>query len=239
MLLHEGLGSVARWADFPHQLASRCGLEVIAYSRAGYGRSDPKPRPWADDFMHREATEALPELLRRLQLDRPPVLVGHSDGGSIALIAAGDADLDLEGVVALAPHLFVEPITLEGIRRVSARWRRDDGFRRAFSFHHRAGSELFEAWSDAWLRPSFKAWDISEAVRRITVPILAVQGYDDAFGTLDQLHTLTELAPQTRRVELPDCGHAPHLERPDAVLDAIAAFLVRISSEQTPRAAAP
>ncbi|MEM8994399.1 MAG: alpha/beta hydrolase [Acidobacteriota bacterium] len=230
VLLHEGLGSVGRWSSFPSDLAERLRTEVIAYSRAGYGRSDGAPGPWPDRFMDREAHGVLPELLDGLRLDAPPVLLGHSDGGSIALLYAGgpaeprERRVEPAGVVALAPHLFVESRTLDGIRDLDRRWRRSERFRSAFAFHHRAGRALFEAWRDVWLRPSFRAWNILGAVRRIRVPILAVQGEDDAFGTPEQLRVLEELAPQTRRLELPDCGHAPHLERPEAVLDAVGEF---------------
>ncbi len=229
VLLHEGLGSVGLWRDFPERLAERTGFSVFAWSRAGYGHSDPVPLPRPIDYMTREAREVVPQVLDALGADRV-VLIGHSDGASIAAIHAGRGTAPrLRGLCLIAPHFFTEPEGLAAIRAARMAYDRGD-LRARLARHHGDPDNAFRGWNDAWLAPAFVHWNIEDAIDGITCPVLAIQGLDDQYGTLAQLDALDRRLPQPpRRVELPGCRHAPHLENPDAVLDAIAGFLANIA----------
>jgi pimeloyl-ACP methyl ester carboxylesterase len=226
VLLHEGLGSVALWRTFPQRLADALGEPVLAYSRHGYGGSEPWDRALTPQFMHDEAARALPDLLHAQGIAHP-VLVGHSDGASIALLHASLFPGVARGVVALAPHLFVEDVTVASI----AAARRDydtTELAQRFARHHRDGHRTFTGWSDAWLDPAFRDWNIEPEVARIVVPVLAIQGEQDQYGTIAQIDRIAELLPQARLLKLADCRHSPHLDRPDEVLAAIAAFVATL-----------
>ncbi|MFN0091173.1 MAG: alpha/beta fold hydrolase [Acidimicrobiales bacterium] len=220
-LLHEGLGSVSAWGGFPARLAEAAGREVLAYSRAGYGRADPPPGPFTPSFLHEEA-EVLAELLGELEIDSP-LLVGHSDGGSIALIhaALGRAPQPC-GVVTIAAHVLVEPETLRGIRAVVAAY---PELRERLARHHADVDAMFSRWTSAWLDPAFASWSIEALLPAITCPLLVIQGEDDDFGTLDQVRRITAgAAGPALAFTLSGCGHAPHRERPAEVLAAISEF---------------
>jgi pimeloyl-ACP methyl ester carboxylesterase len=221
VLLHEGLGSVGLWRGFPRALADATGRRVIAFSRFGHGRSAPPPRPRTPAFFHEEALEVLPELLR--VLDAPePVLVGHSDGASIALVHA--AHHPVAGVVLLAPHVVVEDITLAAIRRTREAFL-GEGLRERMARHHDDPDAAFWGWCDVWLDPAFPAWSIEEEAARLRAPALLVQGADDPYGTLDQLDRIEARAPgRVERLVVPG-GHSPHLEAEDAVVARIAQFV--------------
>jgi pimeloyl-ACP methyl ester carboxylesterase len=222
VLLHEGLGSVSLWRNFPARLAEATGLPVLAYSRAGYGRSEPLSGARHVRFMHDEAERALPPLLAHFGIRRP-LLVGHSDGASIALLHAARHPTIARGVVALAPHLFVEPVTLAAISAIAARF--DDGeLARRLARHHADAVATFRGWSDAWLSPDFQAWNIEADVAAIGCPILAMQGTEDEYGTMRQIERVEELAPDVRSIALPGCGHSPHMEAADRVIDEIRGF---------------
>ena len=223
VLLHEGLGSAVQWKDFPRRLSDQLDSHVVAYSRAGYGRSGAADWPWHAGFMHDEAGQ-LTELIDRLDLPQPPVLVGHSDGGSIALITAAQGRIELAGLVVMAPHVFVEDVTVASIEALGPMWS-DPGFRRRFSFYHRHGQALFEAWRRVWLSPEFRDWDIRPQLSHIDVPILAIQGEQDEYGTMAQIEDIARQAPQTRLLKLPECGHAPHRDQPEQVIEAIDDFV--------------
>jgi pimeloyl-ACP methyl ester carboxylesterase len=226
VLLHEGLGSVSQWKDFPERLCHRTGLGVFAYSRRGYGASAPVPaeaRPVS--FMHDEAI-ALPELLDAARLG-PVVLVGHSDGASIALLyAAADGGERVRSVVTLAPHLFVEDVTVTNIAAIAEAWHKTD-LRARLARHHGANVDgAFLGWSKVWLSPDFRSWNIEEEVARVSVPVLVIQGEDDEYGTLAQVEALRRRAAgAVETLVLTKCGHAPHREKSEATLEAIAAFL--------------
>jgi len=225
VLLHEALGSAGLWRDFPEGLAAATGLPVIAYSRRGFGGSDPRPLPLPLDYLDREADEALPALRRALALDRV-VLVGHSDGATIALMhAGGPGAAGVLGVVAMAPHVFVEEITLAGIR--AARPGYDQGLRARLARHHGAQTDaVFFGWHDTWLDPAFRDWSVEHRLPRIRCPVLAIQGVDDAYGSPDQVDRVVRQAGgPARALLLPGCGHAPHRERRETVIDAIARFV--------------
>lgn len=223
LMLHEGLGSVALWKDFPARLAEATGREVIAYSRRGYGASDPMPDPFDCDYMHREATVAA-RLCDALSIARAHWF-GHSDGASIALIAAAAFPDRVASLVLEAPHVFVEPVTLAGIRAVVDRSADDDMLRR-MARYHTDPVRLFERWCAIWLDPRFAAWTIEDMLARVAAPMLLLQGRGDEFGTLEQLDRIEAAVRGSaiRRV-LDDCRHSPHFDQPSLVLAATADFL--------------
>jgi pimeloyl-ACP methyl ester carboxylesterase len=225
LLLHEALGSVAMWRDFPDRLAHATGHPVIAWSRQGYGQSDALPRAWDPDYMHREAALVAP-VMDALRLERA-VLFGHSDGGSIALLAAAARPDRVAGLILEAPHVYVEQLTVHGIAAVAEVYRPTDlGARLAR--YHRDPDATFWRWNDIWLDPRFRDWNIEQALAGIDVPTLLIQGRDDEYGTLDQLDRIATLLPRTTRLELDRCGHSPHRDQPDAVIAASNVFLGEI-----------
>jgi pimeloyl-ACP methyl ester carboxylesterase len=221
VFLHEGLGSVSMWRDFPDTLCERANARGLVYSRPGYGRSTPRARDerWGLDFMHAQAHEVLPALLRALHVDDKPWLFGHSDGGSIALLHAARFPERVAGLVVLAPHLFVEEFGLESIRRARETYLGSD-FKQKLARHHADPDSAFWGWNDIWLDPAFKAWNIEAEIGRITCPVLAIQGEDDEYGTLAQIEHIAQRLAQTRLLVLPRCGHSPHRDQPDAVIAA-------------------
>ena len=225
VMLHEGLGSIALWRDFPQRLADATGRRTLAYSRYGYGQSDPLTEPRRVDFMHTEALEALPQLLDVLAI-RDPVLFGHSDGGSIALVHAACAQRPVSAVVALAPHVFVEAYAIASISAARRMYLEGDLRPKLARYHHDVES-AFWGWNDIWLHPDFSAWNIETLLAAIAGRVLAIQGVDDEYGTMEQLDRLERGVRDLRRLELEHCGHSPHRDQPDAVLTAVADFLAR------------
>lgn len=231
VFLHEGLGSIAMWKDWPAQLCEQTGCSGLMYSRYGYGRSTPRPdnSPKEPDYLHEQSLEVLPQLLEQLGEDgkkRPIVLVGHSDGGSIALLAASGFSDKLQGIVVMAPHLFVEDISLRGI--LVAREAYEQGFlRERLGRYHDDVESAFWGWNATWTDPRFRDWNIEEDVSRITCPILAIQGMDDEYGTLEQIRRIKELVPHTELLELEQCGHLPYRDKEAQVNQAIMDFLKR------------
>lgn len=228
VFLHEGLGSISLWKDFPAQVAQASGCPTVVYSRYGYGWSDPFEVPFAVDYMHREALETLPGLLAALASDRP-VLVGHSDGASIALIYAGSRD-GLAGLVALAPHVFVEDISVKSIAEAKVAYETTDLPER-LARHHADARRTFYRWNDIWLQPDFRRWNIEAFLPAIRCPVLAVQGADDEYGTMAQVEAIRRQVPgRCEIVELAACGHSPHRDQPDATLAAIVRFVAGLSN---------
>lgn len=223
VLLHEGLGCIALWRDFPAQLAAQSGARVIAYSRPGYGQSDPYPEARTPRYMHDEAERILPAFLAALEITRP-VLVGHSDGGSIGLLYAARFPDALAGLVVMAPHAFVEEETLAGIRLAASAWATTDWPQR-LARYHRDAPRVFADWNDCWLSPAFRDWNIEADLAAIRCPVLALQGIDDEYGTLRQIEVIAEQVPGTRLLALADCAHSPQREQTAAVLQAITEFL--------------
>ena len=221
VLLHEGLGSVGLWRDFPAALQRATGRRVIAFSRFGHGHSEPPPKPRAPAFFHEEALDVLPHVLEQLDA-LEPVLVGHSDGGSIALIHAGRHRV--AGLALLAPHVIVEPVTVEAIRATRDAYLNGD-LRERIARHHDDPDAAFWGWCDVWLDPEFESWSLEDDAARVTAPALLIQGADDPYGTLDQLDRIqARVRGPVRRLVVPG-GHSPHLEQPDTVVTAIAAFV--------------
>lgn len=220
VLLHEGLGSVGLWRGFPRQLSAATGRRVIAYSRFGHGHSPAPAAPRTREFFHEEALDVLPQVLARSDA-ADPILIGHSDGGSIALIHAGHRPVT--GLVTLAAHVFVEDVSLSAIteaRRAFA----DDGLRERMARHHDDPDVAFRGWSDVWLDPGFATWDLGPDVAGVTAPTLVIQGCDDAYGTLAQVQRIADsIGGAVTTLILPG-GHSPHLERTDEVIRAITEF---------------
>lgn len=225
VLLHEGLGCLALWRDFPDVLAETLACGVFAYSRLGYGGSDAVTLPRPMSYMHDEAIEVLPRVLDALGV-RPVVLIGHSDGGSIAAIHAGAVrDPRVIGVVMIAAHFFVEDVNIAAIRAIRGEYKTGELRARLARYHHNV-DVAFNGWNNAWLDPRFRSFDITAQVSRIEVPVLALQGVDDPYGTDEQLRVLERVATCPVTTRLISCArHAPHLEARDATLQAIVPFV--------------
>jgi pimeloyl-ACP methyl ester carboxylesterase len=224
VFLHEGLGSVAMWKDFPRRFCEAHGLFGFVFSRPGYGRSTPRPagERWPVDFMHRQADEVLPALFAATGIERP-WLFGHSDGGSIALLHA--ARHDVAGVVAVAPHLFVEPLSITSIERARAAYASGE-LRAGLARYHDDPDSAFFGWYDAWLDPAFGSWNIERELTTIAAPVLAIQGEEDEYGTLAQIRALAGAVPGTGLLALPACGHSPHRDCPEQLMREAGRFIV-------------
>jgi pimeloyl-ACP methyl ester carboxylesterase len=230
IFLHEGLGSVAMWREFPGELAHATNCNAFVYSRYGYGNSDPLLAPRDVRYMHDEALVALPELLDRLAIDRP-ILVGHSDGASIAIIYAGGSRRDLAGLVLLAPHVLVEEISVQSIAAAKIAYQATD-LRAKLARYHADVDSAFRGWNDIWLHPDFRHWNIEEYLSRIACPALAIQGKDDEYGTMDQLTRIGHQVADVELLELADCRHSPHKDQPAAVIEAVTRFIDRITAAE-------
>ena len=227
-MLHEGLGSVALWKTFPEQLARRTGARVIAYSRYGYGDSEVLCGKRDVDYMHHEGEVVLPALLGQLEIERP-ILFGHSDGASIALIYAGVHPQAVAGLVLEAPHVFVEEHSIRGIAAAAAAFRNTD-LAAKLGRYHRDVDRTFWGWNEIWLDPRFRAWNIASYAARVTAPVLVLQGYEDEYGTPTQPRTIAGLVPDATTVMLENCGHSPHRDCPQTTLDATADFVTRVET---------
>jgi pimeloyl-ACP methyl ester carboxylesterase len=226
VFLHEGLGSVAMWRDFPGKVAEATGSAAVVYSRYGYGRSDVLREARGVDYMHREALETLPELLARLEV-REPVLVGHSDGASIALIHAAASD-EVRGLVVLAPHVFVEDISVKSIAEAKTAFETTD-LPQKLGRYHADAVKTFWGWNDIWLHPDFRRWNIEEVLPRVRCPMLAIQGFDDEYGTMAQLEAIAAQAGgPIELLRLADCRHSPHRDQPEVVIEAMSRFIERL-----------
>jgi pimeloyl-ACP methyl ester carboxylesterase len=227
VMLHEGLGSVSMWRGFPQQLAQATGCRTLVYSRYGYGRSSPLEAPRSVDYMHEEARVWLPAILERLDIRRP-MLFGHSDGASIGLIHAAGAASEVTGIVALAPHVKVEEVSVRSIVATKAAYLQSDLPAR-LSRHHADADSTFWGWNRIWLDPAFRSWNIEALLPSIRCPILAIQGEDDEYGTMEQIAAIDRAVPHTRLLALPACRHSPHRDQPEAVLSAAAEFAAGIA----------
>ncbi|MEM7524474.1 MAG: alpha/beta fold hydrolase [Pseudomonadota bacterium] len=228
VMLHEGLGSVGLWRDFPEALAKATGCGVFLWSRAGYGASEPGDLPRPTDYQTREAMDVLPDVLGEIGFQEG-VLLGHSDGATIAAeYAGGVVDHRVRGLILMAPHFFVEEIGVAAIRSAKTAFKEGD-LRARLAKHHSDPDNAFRGWNDAWLHPDFADWNVADCIDYFRIPTLAIQGRDDAYGTLAQIEEIDarSYAPVDLEV-IADCGHAPHLEAPDATLAAMAEFIARL-----------
>jgi pimeloyl-ACP methyl ester carboxylesterase len=227
ILLHEGLGSLAQWRDFPARLAQATGCATLVYSRLGYGQSDALTEARRVDYMHVEALETLPALRDALAI-ADPILVGHSDGASIALVHAGARRWPVRGLILEAPHVFVEDVTVASIAAAKEAYRTSD-LRARLGRYHRDVDGAFRGWNDIWLDPEFRAWNIEDYLPAITRPVLVIQGEDDEYGTSAQLDAIREkVAGTVETLLLKDCKHSPHRDQPDATLAAMTRFVAAI-----------
>jgi pimeloyl-ACP methyl ester carboxylesterase len=229
VFLHEGLGSLAMWRDFPARLCDAAGARGLVYSRPGYGRSTPRAaeEAWNLDFMHRQAHELLPALLRALDVDAqhdPPWLFGHSDGGSIALLYAARFAQALRGAIVVAPHIFVEDLSVASIERARRAYL-DSDLRQRLARYHDDPDSAFWGWNRIWLHRPFRQWTIEAEIAAIRCPLLAVQGREDEYGTLEQIRGIARRVPQTQLLDLPDCGHSPQRDQPQALIEASVRFI--------------
>lgn len=223
VFLHEGLGSLSQWREFPQRLCDAAQCRGLVFSRPAYGRSTPRTEPWSSDYPQRQARELLPAYFDAMGLaDTPLFLFGHSDGATLALLFAAYFPERVQALVAMAPHLFVEDITLAGLRKAKAAYEREDSaLKRGLARYHEDTDSAFYGWNDTWLRPGFEDWNIEAELRTLACPVLALQGVDDEYGTLAQIEAVGRLHPAATRVlALPDCGHIPQREQPEAVIAA-------------------
>ncbi len=226
VMLHEGLGCMASWKDFPQALAERTGCGVLVYSRYGHGDSDKQAEKRPVTFMHHEGEVVLPEMLDKLNIDRPIVL-GHSDGASIALIFAGKFPARVRGLILEAPHVFVEELSVTSIVATKLAYETTELRARLRCFHASVDA-TFWAWNDVWLDPEFRSWSIEPYLATIRCPVLCIQGEDDEYGTRAQVDTIVAAVPSAELLMLPQCGHSPHRDQRDVTLAAMAEFVARV-----------
>jgi pimeloyl-ACP methyl ester carboxylesterase len=228
VFLHEGLGCVEMWRDFPQRVVDETGCGALIYSRAGYGHSDKIELPRPVRFMHDEALIVLPDILQELQFD-DAILLGHSDGGSISLINAGGVNPStVRALVLEAPHVFVEEFGLKSIRAAAIEYEKGDLRKKLERYHGNNVDSAFWGWNKVWLNPEFRDWNIEEYLPGISVPVLVIQGENDQYGTWSQVDAIEKgCTGEVQSVKLSDCGHSPHRDQPERALDAIVAFLKR------------
>jgi pimeloyl-ACP methyl ester carboxylesterase len=228
VMLHEGLGSIALWKDFPQRLAERTGCGVLVYSRYGHGNSDRLLEKRPVTFMHHEGEVVLPELLAAFGIEQP-ILLGHSDGGSIALIYAGAYPGSTRALMLEAPHVFVEDLSIASIAAAKVSFDTTD-FREKLARYHAHVDETFWGWNDIWLDADFRSWNIEEYLGSIRCPVLCIQGEQDEYGTPAQVHAIGSRVPGAEVVMLADCKHSPHRDQREKTLEVMAAFVKKISS---------
>ena len=228
VMLHEGLGSVSHWKDFSEQLAVETGAGIFVYSRYGYGKSDALTQPRSVSYMHHEAQVVLPEILRQAGIERP-LLLGQSDGASIAIIYAGTFPDSPVGLILEAPHVFVEDISVASIAQAREAYKQTELPQR-LAQHHANADSMFWGWNNIWLDPNFRAWNIESFLDAIRCPILVLQGAQDEYGTIKQVQAIQARVPWASAVILENCKHAPHRDQLEATLSAISNFLRTIPS---------
>jgi pimeloyl-ACP methyl ester carboxylesterase len=234
VFLHEGLGSITQWRDFPARIATKTVLPAMVYARYGHGRSDVLQQAHAVDFMQREALESLPELLHQLDIARP-ILIGHSDGASIALIYAG-AGHPVQALVAMAPHVFVEDVSIASIAAAKRAFESSD-LPQKLARHHSDAAKTFYGWNDVWLAPGFRSWNIERFLPAIKCPLLAIQGHEDEYGSMAQVDAIArQVSGPVEVLKLGQCGHSPQRDQPEIVVGACVEFVRRCTAPGTPAA---
>jgi pimeloyl-ACP methyl ester carboxylesterase len=239
VFLHEGLGSLAMWKDYPRQLCEAAGARGLVFSRAGYGQSTPRAADerWPVDFMSREAEDVLPALFAYLEITERVWLFGHSGGASIALLFAAAFPERVAGVIAMAPHIFVEDVSIRSIEAARTQYRTTD-LRDRLARYHADPDSAFWGWNDVWLDPAFRSWNIEDRLPSIVCPLLVVQGEDDEYGTMAQIEGIARRVPHARLLKLPACGHSPHRDQPTVLTEAVATFMQEAETLR-PAVAAP
>ncbi|MEN6317538.1 MAG: alpha/beta hydrolase [Syntrophaceae bacterium] len=232
VFLHEGLGSIAQWRDFPTSLSTLSGLPCLVYERFGYGNSDALDKQRTVRYLHDEALISLPETLEQCNIHNA-ILIGHSDGGSIALIYAAVHGDKTRGVITEAAHVFVEDVTISGILQAVKQYETTDLRNRLYQFHRDNTDQMFRAWADTWLAPWFRTWNIEEYLPQITCPLLVIQGEEDKYGTKAQLESIIrQVNGPVEGLMIPNCGHVPHHQGRERVLNEMARFIRHIIQSQ-------
>jgi pimeloyl-ACP methyl ester carboxylesterase len=231
IFLHEGLGCTRMWKDFPLKVSQNTGCPALIFSRFGYGNSDPCPLLWKLNFMHKEAVRILPEIIKKLQI-KNYLLIGHSDGGSIGIIFAGSQYgkklKGLKGLITMAAHVFCEQITVDCIQQAKTNYKHHD-FRQGLEKYHGSNTDnAFWGWNNVWLNPRFINWNIEKYLNRIKVPMLAIQGKDDQYGTQKQIESIKSRVEHAETCLIEDCRHSPHQDQPEKVLKLMVQFIHRI-----------
>lgn len=226
VLLHHGLGCIELWRDFPHQLVERTGISAFLYSRYGYGKSAPLKENRAADYLHQEAHRVLPEVLRNARITAP-VLLGHSDGATIALLYAARYPSSAKAIIVEAPHVFVEEITITGLKKTRQAYE-SGALRKPLKRYHTDVDATFHGWNDIWLDPDFRGWNIEAELADIRCPVLVIQGEDDEYGTGAQLDAIKKQVPHAELYMIPKCRHSPHEDQPELVLKRIEQFLMDV-----------
>jgi pimeloyl-ACP methyl ester carboxylesterase len=227
VFLHEGLGSVSLWRDFPLNLCRELGVRGLVYSRPAYGWSTARgvDENWQTDFMHQQAIDVLPKVLESLKVHESVWILGHSDGGSIALLAAANHPQLVKGIILMAPHIFVENLTISSIELAKEQYLHGD-LKVKLTKYHRDVDSAFWGWNNIWLKPDFKQWNIVKEISSIQCPLLAIQGFEDPYGTMAQIDGIKEVVSHASLVKIANCGHSPHREQPIIVHHAVKDFLV-------------
>lgn len=228
IFLHEGLGCADMWKDFPKKLSRDTGCPSLIFSRPGYGRSDPSPLPWKINFMHKQALKRLPEIIQKAKI-KDYILIGHSDGGSISIIFAGSPYAEgLRGLITEAAHVFCEQITVECIQQAKINYEQHDLKQGLEKYHGINTHNAFRGWNDAWLNPRFMNWNIEKYLNRIQVPMLAIQGENDPYGTIKQIESISRGVKNIQPCVMGGCRHSPHLEQPQKTLSTMTRFIQKI-----------
>jgi len=225
VFLHEGLGCAKMWKDFPYLLSKRTGCPALVYSRFGYGASDPSPIPWKVNFMHQQGLKILPDIINTAKI-KDHILIGHSDGGSIGIIYAGSPHAgQLKGLITEAAHVFCENITVESIYQAKLNYEHHDLRPRLEKYHGKNTENAFRGWNDVWLNPHFVRWNIEKYLPRIKVPMLALQGNKDQYGTMKQMESIKSRVNHVISHIIEGCRPSPHSEQPKNVLDIMTGFI--------------
>ncbi|CCK81308.1 alpha/beta fold hydrolase [Desulfobacula toluolica] len=228
IFLHEGLGCAKMWKDFPQRVSQMTSCPCLVFSRFGYGNSDPCPVPWKINFMHKQALSILPAIIKKAQI-KDYILIGHSDGASIGIIFAGSPYArGLKGLITEAAHLFCEPVTVECIQQAKTNYEQHDLKQRLEKYHGKNTKNAFRGWNDVWLNPNFINWNIEKYLKHINVPMLAIQGKDDQYGTVRHIHSIRRHVNHARTCLIDNCRHSPHLEQPEKALNIITEFISHI-----------
>ena len=232
ILLHEGLGSVSMWKNIPEKIFNYTGYNVVVYSRPGYGKSTPVKLPRSLDYMTIEANKYLPEILKQLNLKKY-ILIGHSDGGTIAAINSGiNENNNLQGIVLVAPHFFIEGFNIESIKKIKKKYEKE-GLREKLLKYHKNVDNAFYGWSETWLNPNFMDWNITNQIQNIKVPVFAIQGNADPYGSVKQIDVLEKkLNVNFNKLVLENCGHNPFFERTEEILSRIKSFINEIENKK-------
>ena len=227
IFLHEGLGSIGLWKEWPSIISKLTDRDVYLYSRLGMGNSSSLKNKRSINFMHDEALKTLPKLILKLNLNKPPVLLGHSDGASISIIYAGSG-LEVASLILMAPHIFVEKASIKSIKNIKKMWL-NNSLREKLNLYHKDVIGAFEGWCNIWLSKEFKTWNIEKYLKEINVPILLIQGKNDEYGSLDQIVGINkQVTSETENIIIDHCGHSPFRDQPEIVNHAISKFLSKL-----------